>query len=238
MTGAPVVAADAVGHELLLRLAGRLPDELHWRLRDWLAAGARPVVAEMLPRVLLRNRIGLTAEELDRLGEAVDGWGGSRRLLDAVSSGPVAEREHRFRSGPEPLDAAALSVLGVVRGHPGCLRVARAVRLDGGRALEVVLVHGGERPWQLAGTLQRVLRAHGRRIPCVEVLPGDGAVDQPAREQQPVGADARACDVGTDARACEQPVGGLATAYHRAALAVATPLWQRDRAARGTPVAV
>ncbi|HVL84238.1 MAG TPA: hypothetical protein VM367_08160 [Pseudonocardia sp.] len=196
-------AADAAGHELLVRLAGRLPDELLWRLRDWLAAGAGPVVAGMLPRALLRGRVGLTREELDLLGEAVDGWGGPRRLLDALLPGGPDEREHRFGAGLEPLDAAALSVLGIVRGHPGCRRLARAVRLDGDRDQTVVLVRGGDRPWLLTGTLQRVLRAHGERTPCVEVLLGEPA-----------------------------------TTYHRAALAAATPLWQRDRAARGTPVGV
>ncbi len=34
-----------------------------------------------------------------------------------------------------------------------------------------MLVHGAERPWVLAGTLQRMLRAHGDRTPCIEVLP-------------------------------------------------------------------
>ena len=38
----------------------------------------------------------------------------------------------------------------------------------------VVLVRGGDRPWVLTGTLQRLLRAHGDRTPCVEVLPAHG----------------------------------------------------------------
>ena len=36
--GGPVVTA--AGHELLVRLAGRLPDDVLWRLRDWLGADA------------------------------------------------------------------------------------------------------------------------------------------------------------------------------------------------------
>ena len=35
----------------------------------------------------------------------------------------------------------------------------------------MLVVFGGDAPWLLTGTLQRVLRAHGDRTPCVEVLP-------------------------------------------------------------------
>jgi hypothetical protein len=35
----------------------------------------------------------------------------------------------------------------------------------------VLVVFGAEAPWLLTGTLQRLLRAHGDRTPCVEVLP-------------------------------------------------------------------
>jgi hypothetical protein len=54
---------DAACHELLLRLAGRLPDDPLWRLRDWLSADVdqgRAAVGATLPRTLLRHRIGLT----------------------------------------------------------------------------------------------------------------------------------------------------------------------------------
>ena len=40
------LAGVPAGHELLLRLAGRFPDELLWRLRDWLAR-----FDESLPRI-------------------------------------------------------------------------------------------------------------------------------------------------------------------------------------------
>ena len=36
-------------HELLLRLAGRLPDDLLWRFRDWAATDAVVVLARVLP---------------------------------------------------------------------------------------------------------------------------------------------------------------------------------------------
>ena len=68
-----------------------------------------------------------------------------------------------FQAGDGAVDTAALAVIAVVRGHPGCVEL-RQCRRD---AQRVVLVLGAERPWELAGTLQRVLRAH-------EVLPPHG----------------------------------------------------------------
>jgi hypothetical protein len=159
---------DAACHELLLRLAGRLPDELLWRMRDWLADGGREVLGATLPRELLRHRVGLTDAERDLLETAV---GSAHPLLDAVlpASAPP-QPSVSFQPGDGAVDTAALAVIAVVRGHPGCVEL-RQCRRD---AQRVVLVLGAERPWELAGTLQRVLRAHGDRTPCVEVLPPHG----------------------------------------------------------------
>jgi hypothetical protein len=176
-------STDQECHELLVRLSGRLPDELMWRLRDWLAAGSRITVSTTLPRELLRHRVGLTEDECELLAAAVGNWGASRRILDAVlpvdvPDQPIAE----FHGSTPDLGLAELSLIAVVRGHPRCVELlqtrrttvaaagARAVR----REQRMVLVRGGERPWALTGTLQRLLRAHGDRTPCVEVLPGYG----------------------------------------------------------------
>ena len=167
----------AACHELLVRLAGRLPDRLLWRLREWLAAGAHAAVAALLPRALLRSRVGLTDEERDLLEAAVAGRA-PRKLLDAVLTVTVPdEPDVTFRSGPEP-DVAALSLLAVARGVDGCLELRQTLRGTGRHAQRVVLVRAeGPRPWVLAGTLARLLRAHGDSAPCVEVLP---AGDPPA----------------------------------------------------------
>ncbi|MDN5858817.1 MAG: hypothetical protein L0H84_09360, partial [Pseudonocardia sp.] len=74
---------EAACHDLLLRLADRLPDELLWRLRDWLASGGRAALAAALPRELLRNRIGLTDAEMELLAASAGAWGASPRLLDS-----------------------------------------------------------------------------------------------------------------------------------------------------------
>ena len=170
MTSPDDVGAAAC-HELLVRLAGRLPDRLLWRLREWLATGAHAAVAALLPRALLRHRVGLTDAERDLLEAAVAGRA-PRKLLDAVLTVTVPdEPDVTFRSGPDP-DVAALSLLAVARGVDGCVELRQTLRGTGRHAQRVVLVRAdGPRPWALAGTLARLLRAHGDTAPCVEVLP-------------------------------------------------------------------
>jgi len=187
--------ADAACHDLLVRLAGRLPDRLLWRLREWLATGGHPAVAALLPRALLRHRVGLTDAEHDLLEAAVAARGAPRRVLDAILTLTRADEPAvAFRPGPADPDAAALSLLAVARGETGCTELRQVERTDGRRAQRVVLVRGDvDRPWALAGTLARLLRAHGDPTPCVEVLPSEGL-----------------------------------PAYHRAALAGSTLLWQRS----------
>jgi hypothetical protein len=167
------VSPDVSCHELLVRLAGRLPDRLLWRLRDWLAAGAHDAVAAMLPRALVRHRVGLTDAERDLLEAAVAGHGASRRALDAILTLTSADEPHAtFRPGPADPDTAALCLLAVARGDADCVELRQVVRADGRRDQRVVLVRArGDRPWALAGTLARLLRAHGDPEPCVEVLP-------------------------------------------------------------------
>ncbi|GAA1309522.1 hypothetical protein [Pseudonocardia xinjiangensis] len=175
-------APDQACHDLLVRLAGRLPDDLLWRLRDWLADGGRAALSATLPRELLRHRVGLTDDERDLLVASVGEWGAQRRLLDTIlpSHGPD-ELFFTFEAVPDGLDPAALSLAAVVRGHPGCVELRQSRRTGGRGRQRVVLVSGGERPWVLTGVLQRVLRAHGDRTPCVEVLPPHG--EPPAYHQ-------------------------------------------------------
>lgn len=213
--------ATAACHDLLVELAGRLPDELLWRLRDWLAAtasepngvgGSRDLVSLMLPRELMRHRIGLTDRERDLLSDTAAGWGPARRLLDAVLPVHVPdELAYTFDADPEPTDAAALSVLAVVRGHWGCTQLSLARRTGGHVEQRVVLVCGGDRPWALAATLQRVLRAHGDRTPCVEVLPPHRANDDEQRGATTQISAASDSDLPP---------------YHRAAATAAVTLWR------------
>ena len=91
------MSPDAACHDLLVRLAGRLPDRLLWRLREWLATGAHTAVAATLPRALLRHRVGLTDAERDLLETA---------LTLAVDDRPAARRALQAAlAAAEPLDA-------------------------------------------------------------------------------------------------------------------------------------
>lgn len=187
-------------HDLLVRLAGRLPDELLWRLRDWLAADSYAALGRTLPRALLRHRIGLAAGEQEMLQASAGQWGGRQRLIDAVL--PLAAPDAPDVEFDQLTDASAgqdvvdLVLVGVARGHPGTVEVRRTWRLDAQRAQRVVLAHCTQSQPALTGTMQRVLRAHGDRTPCVEVL---------------------------------SPELGL-PAYHRLALLASVPLWQASSA--------
>jgi hypothetical protein len=172
-------AAEAEGlacHHLLVRLAGRLPDELLWRLRDWLAVDGYTALARTLPRELLRHRVGLTASEHELLAGSIGRWGARQRMIGAVLS--VAEPEDPdvefdLEFGPQGWDAVDQVLVAVVRETPGAEELRRSWRADARRVQRVVLVHGSDRLPVLTGTLQRVLRAQGERTPCVEVLPRD-----------------------------------------------------------------
>ncbi len=171
-------------HDLLVRLAGRLPDRLLWRLRDWLGTGAHATLARTLPKSLLRHRIGITESERDLLEASLVHWGAPQRSLDAVLPvADLAEPTVSFRSDLDPgepcvdmsthggwRDSVDLALVAVVRGHPGAKELRRSWRMDQPRPRRVVLAHVTEELPALTGTLQRVLRAHGDLTPCVELV--------------------------------------------------------------------
>lgn len=179
-----VAEQERACHDLLVRLAGRLPDRLLWRLRDWLAAGSHAGLARTLPKALLRSRIGITDSERDLLEACLPRWGAPQRSLDAVL--PVADLieptvDFRAELGPAEVcvdvagvggwrDSVDLALTAVVCGHHGAKELRRSWRMDSPRPRRVVLVHVTADLPTLTGTLQRVLRAHGDLTPCVEVV--------------------------------------------------------------------
>ncbi|RKT84026.1 hypothetical protein SAMN05421805_1193 [Saccharopolyspora antimicrobica] len=177
-------------HELLLRLADRLPDQHLWRFRDWLAGDAADVIAQLLPGTLVRERIGLEDDEHRLLAEALLPLGADPAMVNAVlPAEPGTTPQHAFttESPGNPVADSALLVLGAtLRSRPGVREVRNSWRsTDGGAAKLVLLVTASADVVGLTGEIQRVLRALGEPEPRVEVLPP---------EQEP-------------------------TAYHRAALA-------------------
>ncbi|ATE52063.1 MULTISPECIES: hypothetical protein [Actinosynnema] len=166
-------------HELLLRLSGRLPDDVMWRFRDWAATDAVSVLARTLPRTLLHDRIGLTDHEQRLLESALVPHGADRAATSSIRAlDELPETDFAFT--PESPDRAAMGdsatvVLGAtLRGRPGVGEVRSAWRRVGGkngRTNRVILVTATSGCARLAGELQRVLRALGEHDPCVEVLP-------------------------------------------------------------------
>ena len=194
--------AERACHDVLLAMAGRLPDRLLWRLRDWLSCGAHVALRTALPRALLRHRVGVTEDERARLSTAVLAWGGPARLVDAVlhvdapPAPAVAFAEPGAGPGWDDTDLVLRAVAPVTEGV-AAIRRAWRVGPAGGPPVRVVLVAAegtGARDAALTGALQRALRARGEADPCVEVL-GPSAAPTP---------------------------------YHRDALAAAEVLWRRD----------
>ncbi len=173
-------AAESACHELLLRLAGRLPDRQLWRFRDWLAAGALPELSQALPLTLLRERIGLTSAESRILDVSLRPYGADAGLLSSVREiDDVPELDYVFTaSSPYPMslgDSRAVLFDAVLRGRStvGEVRACwRQSRSDSGLPAKRVLVVSASAEWMnLTGELQRMQRALGEHDPCVEVLP-------------------------------------------------------------------
>ncbi|TWF94313.1 hypothetical protein [Saccharopolyspora dendranthemae] len=169
---------DLLCHELLLRLAGRLPDRHLWRYRDWLAGGAAEVVARLLPGTLMRERIALDDEEHRLLSDALLPLGADPAVVNAVLPAVVDTTPHySFTTEPpaENVGDSAVLVLGAtLRGRAGVREVRNTWRRrDSGSAKLVVLVSASDDYAELTGEIQRVLRALGDSAPCVEVVPKD-----------------------------------------------------------------
>lgn len=171
--GAGPEAARAC-HDLLVSLAGRVPDRALWRLRDWLAADADVALRSAVPRTLLRHRVGVSETERALLREAVQAWRGPVRLVDAVlHADPAPEPAVGFDDpSAVPWDGADLVLRALVPAVGDVGEVRRAWRTGPDRA-RVVLVSAAGDLRSLTGTVQRALRAHGDGTPCVEVI-GDG----------------------------------------------------------------
>lgn len=169
---------DLLCHELLLRLAGRLPDRHLWRYRDWLAGGAAEVVARLLPGTLMRERIALDDEEHRLLSDALLPLGADPAVVNAVLPAVVDTTPHySFTTEPpaENVGDSAVLVLGAtLRGRAGVREVRNTWRRrDSGSPKLVVLVSASDDYAELTGEIQRVLRALGDSAPCVEVVPKD-----------------------------------------------------------------
>ncbi|GAB3281843.1 hypothetical protein [Parasphingorhabdus pacifica] len=166
---------DLLCHELLLRLAGRLPDRHLWRYRDWLAGDAADVVARLLPSTLVRERIALSDADHQRLSAALLPLGADPATVHAILPRIEDHNEPHTFSIESPTDGRGDSevlVLGAtLRGRQG-LRDVRSTwrRTAGSRPKRVLVVTASVDVVELTGEVQRILRALGDHEPCVEVL--------------------------------------------------------------------
>jgi hypothetical protein len=210
-------AAESACHELLLRLAGRLPDRQLWRFRDWLAAGALPELSRVLPLTLLRERIGLIEPEFRLVDAALRSSGADLGLLSSIREiDRVPELEFSFAEqdpdSPERTslgDPLAVLLAALLRGRSGVGQVRATWRRSrhggSGQGFEVrrvLLVDASAGAATLTGELQRVQRAMGAPDPCVEVLP-TGLTPVPLYHRAALAASEQLC-VGA-----EDPYGQL-----------------------------
>jgi hypothetical protein len=176
-------------HELLLKLAGRLPDRQLWRFRDWLAAGALDALAAVLPLTLLRERVAITVAESLLLNAALVDAGADPGHLNAVPwVDELGDVDYTFTSeSPEWVsagDSVAVVLGAVLQGRSEVTDVRgswRRHRSGQGPLSRIVLVTASANWSALTGELQRVLRALGTYEPGVEVIP-DGMELPPYHE--------------------------------------------------------
>ncbi|WP_158887618.1 hypothetical protein [Amycolatopsis anabasis] len=167
-------------HELLLRLAGRLPDQLLWRFRDWLGEGAMSTLARTLPRSLLKHSIDLDQPEYRLLVAGLVPHGADwHQVSSTLGVDEVTQNGYTFtRSAPDwvnSVDSVSVVVHATLRGRPDVGEVRESWRHDGGAgergAKRVLLITALAGMPRLTGELQRVLRVLGDEEPSVEVMP-------------------------------------------------------------------
>jgi hypothetical protein len=167
-------------HELLIRLAGRTPDQLLWRFRDWLGEGAMGTLARTLPRSLLKHRIDLDQTEYRLLVAGLIPHGADwHQVSSTLGVDDVTETRYTFtQSAPEwvnSVDSVSVLLHATLRGRVDVGEVRQSWRHLGvvgeGGAKRVLLVTATSGQPRLTGELQRVLRVLGDEEPSVEVIP-------------------------------------------------------------------
>jgi hypothetical protein len=172
----------AVIHQMLLRLAGKLPDDLLSRARGWLAAGREAAVARAVTFAILRQRIPVTEDDLGILAELLAEDGADLAVLDGAAVTDVDPAPpYRFTPGPpEPddLDRAATDAADGIAGARGLWRAWRAPDAETPwpppRRLYLLEVDADADLATLAATVQSTLEGGGGSGLQVEVF-GVGA---------------------------------------------------------------
>lgn len=168
---------EAACHELLLRLAGRMPDQLLWRYRDWLGEGAMTTLARTLPRTLLKHNIDLDQPEYRLLVAGLVPHGADWHQVSSTLGVDDAPDNRYTFTGSAPdwvnsVDTVSALVHATLRGRPEVGEVRESWRHgEGEEPKRVLLITALAGLPRLTGELQRVLRVLGDEEPSVEVMP-------------------------------------------------------------------
>lgn len=168
---------EAACHELLLRLAGRMPDQLLWRYRDWLGEGAMTTLARTLPRTLLKHNIDLDQPEYRLLVAGLVPHGADWHQVSSTLGVDDAPDNRYTFTGSAPdwvnsVDTVSALVHATLRGRPEVGEVRESWRRSEGQdPKRVLLITATAGLPRLTGELQRVLRVLGDEEPSVEVMP-------------------------------------------------------------------
>ncbi|WP_223838284.1 hypothetical protein [Saccharopolyspora pogona] len=170
-------------HDLLLGLAGRVPDEFLATARQQLADGVIDQVAESVCQELAAGGVALPFRQMSVLAEFL-----ADSATSTFSRIPIGDEQRvlawHFTGTPsEPVDvddvavAALVAVLSDTTGVRGLWRVWRGPVRGQGPWLPVYVVEAGSvDPAGLTGRLQRALAAAGSGVPRVEVVAPGGEV--------------------------------------------------------------
>lgn len=166
-------------HDLLLRLAGRLPDDLITRARQWLADGREGDLARAVTFGVLGHRVPIGEWDRELLADllAADGVDPAALATATISEADPAP-PHVFAPGaPEPQDAVDRAAVDTVSADVqvrGLWRVWRAPEQDTPwpppRRLFLVETDATADPVAMAARVQSALAEAGEDSPQVEVF--------------------------------------------------------------------
>lgn len=175
-------------HEMLLRLAGKLPDDLLARSREWLAAGQQGNVGRAVAHAVLAQSIPLPQADLAILRALVVAAGTDPAVVASVEIGDFDPAPpYAFTAGRPDTDdlvddsvpsdavdqAAVEAVSDEARAH-GLWRVWRAPAVETPwpppRRVFVIEVDQDANAAEVAGRVQARLEAAGELTPQVEVF--------------------------------------------------------------------
>ncbi|MEV0055425.1 hypothetical protein AB0H34_33620 [Saccharopolyspora shandongensis] len=174
---------DQARHELLLRFAPLLPDDVVWQARRWLAAGQWSHAVRLIAQVFGDRNDPLPPEAREVLLDGVDPATAElvAPLADAVD---LTLLVWEFRVADDDFSAACADVVGkYLDSQPGkhtawqVLRLPEGDTANPGRLMHLVETQAGPEPHMLAAELADRLWDAGIASPQVEVFRPESALD-------------------------------------------------------------